>query len=202
MIALVNAPDICWRTTASHDRCEREASIQMLDNPTNASTADHGDEHGLDVPDEQRGAPRGPLHQLEEAPQHRRGVWRLPASRASRATSRSSASISFRKTTTKAALRSEVSTSPYWAGAAEAESLPEPHQVHRAVDRLETAHGNVYALKQRDQRGIVTALYILDPQRVTPLITADGDVYYKLKGDQIADVWKAVTVPAARSFTT
>ena len=28
-------------------------------------------------------------------------------------------------------------------------------------------HGNAYVLKQRDQRGIVTALYILDPLRVT-----------------------------------
>src|SRR5678815_2646817 len=44
-------------------------------------------------------------------------------------------------------------------------------------------HGNTYALKQRDNRGVVTALYILDPTRVTPLVSADGAVYYELKRD-------------------
>ena len=38
-------------------------------------------------------------------------------------------------------------------------------------------HGNTYVLKQRDQRGIVTALYILHPLRVTVLVAPDGSVY-------------------------
>jgi phage portal protein BeeE len=41
-------------------------------------------------------------------------------------------------------------------------------------------HGNTYVLKQRDQRGIVTALYILHPLRVTVLVAPDGSVYYEL----------------------
>ena len=28
-------------------------------------------------------------------------------------------------------------------------------------------HGNTYVLKQRDQRGVVNALYVLDPLRVS-----------------------------------
>jgi HK97 family phage portal protein len=48
--------------------------------------------------------------------------------------------------------------------------------------------GNTYALKQRDQRGVVTAAYVLDPGRVTPLVTPSGDVYYKITKDDLAEV--------------
>jgi HK97 family phage portal protein len=39
-------------------------------------------------------------------------------------------------------------------------------------------HGNAYALKQFDQRGIVTDLYLLDPRSTRARITDDGAVYY------------------------
>jgi HK97 family phage portal protein len=48
--------------------------------------------------------------------------------------------------------------------------------------------GNTYALKQRDQRRIVSALYVLDPQRVTPLVTPSGDVYYQLRRDDLSEL--------------
>src|SRR5690606_20949887 len=38
--------------------------------------------------------------------------------------------------------------------------------------------GNAYVLKQRDGRGVVKALYVLDPARVTPLVSDSGDVFY------------------------
>jgi HK97 family phage portal protein len=57
-------------------------------------------------------------------------------------------------------------------------------------------HGNTYALKQRDQRGVVTALYILDPTRVRPLIAPDGSVFYELQHDNLAPLTATVTVPA------
>lgn len=47
-------------------------------------------------------------------------------------------------------------------------------------------HGNTYALKQRDGRGVVTALYLLDPTRVRPLVAADGSVFYELKRDDLS----------------
>lgn len=56
--------------------------------------------------------------------------------------------------------------------------------------------GNTYALKGRDERGIVTTLYILDPLRVRPLVTDDGGVYYQLNTDALSQVEDAVTVPA------
>jgi HK97 family phage portal protein len=47
------------------------------------------------------------------------------------------------------------------------------------------SHGNTYALKQRDGRGVVTRLYVLDPGRVTPLVAPDGAVYYRCGEDDL-----------------
>lgn len=40
--------------------------------------------------------------------------------------------------------------------------------------------GNTYVLKQRDNRGVVTALYVLDPCRVIPMVSESGSVFYQL----------------------
>ena len=48
--------------------------------------------------------------------------------------------------------------------------------------------GNTYVLKDRDQRGVVTALYVLDPARVKPLVAPDGSVYYELQTNDLAGI--------------
>ena len=48
--------------------------------------------------------------------------------------------------------------------------------------------GNAYVLKQRDERSVVSALYVLDPSRVTPLVAPDGSVFYELKHTDVASV--------------
>ena len=63
-------------------------------------------------------------------------------------------------------------------------------------------HGNTYVLKERDARGVVSALYVLSPMRVTPLVTPDGAVYYQLSRDDLAglgtsDDGGTITVPAS-----
>lgn len=59
-------------------------------------------------------------------------------------------------------------------------------------------HGNTYVLKERTSRaGRVSALYVLDPGRVTPLVTAAGDVYYRLLVDNLSRLEDQVTVPAS-----
>jgi HK97 family phage portal protein len=59
-------------------------------------------------------------------------------------------------------------------------------------------HGNTYVLKQRDQRSIVVAMYVLDPERCHPLVTPDGDVYYALSQDALTQVKSTdVVVPAS-----
>jgi HK97 family phage portal protein len=58
--------------------------------------------------------------------------------------------------------------------------------------------GNAYVLKQRDQRRIVTALYVLDPMRVVPMVTPDGAVYYELKRDDLSGLpLERTVVPAS-----
>lgn len=62
-------------------------------------------------------------------------------------------------------------------------------------------HGNTYVLKQRDQRGVVISLIVLDAQRCRPLVAVSGDVYYELKSDSLAGISMegngSVVVPAS-----
>lgn len=57
--------------------------------------------------------------------------------------------------------------------------------------------GNTYGLKLRDNRGIVTGILILDPDKVTVLVADNGDVYYQCNGDELNDMPDGVTVPAS-----
>lgn len=67
---------------------------------------------------------------------------------------------------------------------------------HWALSKL--LYGNTYVLKERDARGVVSQLYILDPSRVTPLVAENGDIYYQLNADPLSRVpGNGVTVPAS-----
>jgi len=46
-------------------------------------------------------------------------------------------------------------------------------------------HGNTYVFKERDQRNVVVAMYVLDPTKVTPLVAPDGAVYYQLSPNNL-----------------
>lgn len=60
------------------------------------------------------------------------------------------------------------------------------------------SRGNAYVLKERDDRGVVHALHILDPWRVTPLVSdLDGSVFYRLNCDLLAGLPDEITVPAS-----
>jgi HK97 family phage portal protein len=60
--------------------------------------------------------------------------------------------------------------------------------------------GNTYVLKQRDARGVVSALYVLDPAYVTPLVAPDGGVYYQVKREDLNWLFDPgltdITIPA------
>jgi HK97 family phage portal protein len=49
-------------------------------------------------------------------------------------------------------------------------------------------HGNAYILKERDNRRVVTKLYVLDPQVTRPLIAPDGAIYYQLATNRLAGI--------------
>ena len=57
---------------------------------------------------------------------------------------------------------------------------------------------NTYALKQRDRRGVVVALYLLDPSRVQVLVAPDGSVFYRLSKDNLSGLeTETIDVPAS-----
>jgi HK97 family phage portal protein len=59
-------------------------------------------------------------------------------------------------------------------------------------------HGAAFALKQRDPRGIVEKLYLLDPQRVSILVAKSGDVFFRLSRDDLSGIGsQPITVPAS-----
>jgi HK97 family phage portal protein len=55
--------------------------------------------------------------------------------------------------------------------------------------------GNTYILKARDNRGVVVAMYVLDPTRVQPLVAPNGDVYYQIGKDDLSRT-DAIVAPA------
>ncbi len=57
--------------------------------------------------------------------------------------------------------------------------------------------GNAFILKQRDNRGVVVALFVLDPMRVQPLVATDGSVFYQLSADNLSELETSVVVPAS-----
>lgn len=58
--------------------------------------------------------------------------------------------------------------------------------------------GNTYVLKQRDGRGVVVALYPLDPCRVTVLVSPDGSIFYRLSSDNLSGIDDgSIEVPAS-----
>lgn len=61
-------------------------------------------------------------------------------------------------------------------------------------------HGNTYVLKARDNRGVVTALYVLDPMRVKPMVVGDGSVWYQLDGDDLSNIPNGAPAVPAREI--
>lgn len=62
------------------------------------------------------------------------------------------------------------------------------------------SRGNTYVLKQRDGRGVVTALYVLHPDRVQPLVSDDGQVFYRLDTDNLAAIKETQVILPAREI--
>ncbi len=54
------------------------------------------------------------------------------------------------------------------------------------ISKLRT--GNTYVLKERDNRSVVRAMYVLNPHRVKPLKASDGSIFYELNTDELAGI--------------
>jgi HK97 family phage portal protein len=82
--------------------------------------------------------------------------------------------------------------------------LRKPNHYQNRIQFLEQwiisklVYGNAYILKQREGRGMVSRLYPLHPQRVMPLVSEDGGIYYEIKQDFLSQVDDgSITVPAS-----
>jgi HK97 family phage portal protein len=56
--------------------------------------------------------------------------------------------------------------------------------------------GNTYVMKRYDGRGIVNRMDVLNPRAVTPYITPEGDIFYRIGAQNIAGIVEATIVPA------
>lgn len=56
--------------------------------------------------------------------------------------------------------------------------------------------GNTYVLLERDPSGRVVGMHVLDPNRVKPLVSDSGEVFYDLHIDRLAGIGQQVIVPA------
>lgn len=60
------------------------------------------------------------------------------------------------------------------------------------------SRGNTYIFKDRDRRGMVSAMYVLNPDVVQPMVASDGSVYYSIGAGRLAGFADgSVTVPAS-----
>jgi HK97 family phage portal protein len=66
---------------------------------------------------------------------------------------------------------------------------------HWLVSKL--VHGNTYVLVDRDNRNVITAMYVLDPRRTRPMVAPDGSIFYKLSVDNLSGITEEVVVPAS-----
>lgn len=89
-----------------------------------------------------------------------------------------------------------------FANTAHSPVLRKPNRFQNRIQFIEywliskLTRGNTYALKERDARGVVIALYVLDPQRVVPLVAPDGSVFYQLMVDPLSGLAEGTVVPA------
>lgn len=61
-------------------------------------------------------------------------------------------------------------------------------------------HGNFFGLKRRDDRGMVDAIYPIDPQKVKILTSPDGSIFYEVRPDKMAGRGEAPVIVPAREI--
>lgn len=74
-----------------------------------------------------------------------------------------------------------------------------PQQFRESWLCAKLVQGNSYILLKRDERGVVNAMYPLDPFRVRPLVSDSGAVYYELQTNNLSllpETGEQLIVPA------
>lgn len=74
----------------------------------------------------------------------------------------------------------DTSNTSFWPVLRKPNHYQTAQQFREAWVLSKLTHGNAYALKERDARGVVVKLFVLDPCAVLPMISESGDIYYQL----------------------
>lgn len=74
----------------------------------------------------------------------------------------------------------DKSNTSYWPVLRKQNAYQSAQQFRESWVLSKLVQGNTYVLKGRDERGVVTKLWVLDPNRVQPMIADTGDVFYQL----------------------
>jgi HK97 family phage portal protein len=90
----------------------------------------------------------------------------------------------------------DESNSPFWQVLSKPNAFQTPIQFIAWWITCKLLHGNAYALKVRDERGVVVRLFPLDPRKVTPLVAPDGSIFYSVNSDDLAQLPTGSTFPA------
>ncbi len=88
------------------------------------------------------------------------------------------------------------SNAPFWPVLRKPNHFQNPRQFVDAWMLSKLLNGNTFIYKRRDGRGIVNALYVLNPWRVLPLEAPDGSVFYRVSRDILAGIPEDAIVPA------
>lgn len=99
--------------------------------------------------------------------------------------------------------RLNTSNTAYWPVLRKPNGYQTAQQFREAWILSKLTDGNTYVLKERDSRGVVVRLYVLDPLRVTVMISEMGRVFYRLAYTTAQNLLpkdypaESITVPAS-----
>lgn len=80
--------------------------------------------------------------------------------------------------------------------------LNKPNKIQNRIQFIENwilsklSNGNAYILLERTLSGEIRSMYVLDPNRVQPLIASDGTVFYQLSSDDVSGINTTTIVPS------
>lgn len=76
--------------------------------------------------------------------------------------------------------RVNTTNTSYWPVLRKPNGFQTQQQFREVWTLSKLQDGNTYVLKERDARGVVVRLYVLDPCRVTPMVSDSGAVFYQV----------------------
>jgi len=101
------------------------------------------------------------------------------------------------KRETSSGVWEDVDTSPFWPVLRIPNHYQTRIQFFQQWILSKLLSGNTYVGLERDSRGVINKMYVLDPTKVQPLVASDGTVYYQLNVDYLNTIGEPIIVTAS-----